>query len=139
MSETPNLADLHPVMLGTFYPQGFLVAVVEDPARAQAVVASLLDAGFPTEDVMLRPGEQVLANYRAYQEQRSPLERLAPLFPSEESDVMREYLDEAEQGRTFVAVRAPGRDQRDRAGEMLRSHGGRAIRYYGEHTITDLG
>lgn len=139
MSETPDLASVNPVMLGTFYPKDFVVAVVDDLARAEAAVTTLRDAGLQEEDVMLRPGGHVLANYRAYQEQRNLLDRLAPLFPSEESDVMREYIDEAEQGRTFVAVRAPERDRRDRVGEILRAHGGRAIRYYGPRTITDLG
>lgn len=139
MSETPDLASVNPVMFGTFYPEGFVVAVVDDPARAEAAVAALRDAGSSTEDVMLRPGAHVLANYRAHRERRGLLERLAPLFPSEESDVEREYLEEAEQDRTFVAVRAPERDRRDRVAEILRAHGGRAIRYYGPRTITDLG
>ncbi len=139
MTETPNLADRNPILFGTFYPEDFVVAVVDDRAQAEAAISAVGEAGVPQEDVILRSGEAVLANHRAFPEQRNVLQRMGSLIPSEAADALQEYLAEAEQDRTFVAAHAPERDQRDRVVEILRRHSGHAIRYYGSRTSTNLG
>jgi hypothetical protein len=67
------------------------------------------------------------------------LARLANLFPSEEQSAIEEYLAEAERGASFVSVQAHSPDERSRARDVLKGHGGHAMRYYGDQTITDLG
>jgi hypothetical protein len=124
--------------LGTYYPRHYLVAVVDDPARAMEAMTALKGAGFAETVVELCPGPDFLKNYRDFEGHRSLLERAAGVFPSEEQSAVEEYLAEAERGASFVTVHVPEREERDRARDILHAHDGHAMRYYGEHTITDV-
>ena len=124
--------------LGVYAPTHFVVAAIDDPATATGAVAALKAAGFADAAVELCPGPQFLRNYRDFVANRSLGERVEGLFPSEEQDAAREYLAEAERGASFVTVHAPERADRDRARDILAAHGGHAMRYYGDHAITDL-
>jgi hypothetical protein len=84
------------------------------------------------------PGPDFMKNYNDFRADRSLLERAQGWFPAEEHAAVEEYLAEAERGASFVTVHAPDREQRDQAREILKTNGGRAMRYYGERTITDL-
>jgi hypothetical protein len=124
--------------LGVYTPTHFVVAAIDDPATATGALAALKAAGFADAAVELCPGPQFLKNYRDFVANRSLGERVEGLFPSEEQDAAREYLAEAERGASFVTVHAPERADRDRARDILAAHGGHAMRYYGDHAITDL-
>jgi hypothetical protein len=125
--------------LGTYYPKHYVVAAVDDPARASQALAALREAGFSDAAAELCPGPEFMKNYREFVEGRGLLERLEGLFPSEERVAVAEYLAEAEGGASFVTVHAPQREERDRARDLLKANGGHAMRYYGENTIVDLG
>ena len=124
--------------LGTYYPRHYLVAVVDDPPQAMQAVTALTRAGFAETVVELCPGPDFLKNYRDFEEHRSLLERAAAAFPAEEQAAVEDYLAEAERGASFITVHVPERDERDRAGEILKTYGGHAMRYYGDHIITDV-
>ncbi len=125
-------------MLGTYYPKHFVVAVIHERSAAEEAVEALKDAGFDDEAVQLHTSQQVLDNHRAFQERRGLLQRVESLFPSEEADAVKDYLEEAEQGRSFITVHAPEPEPRARARDILKAHGGHHMRYYGDATITDL-
>jgi hypothetical protein len=124
--------------LGMYYPTHFLVAAVDDPAHAAQALTALQQAGFDEAAAEVCPGPEFLKNYRDFLDSRSLLERAEGLFPSEERTAVDEYLAEAERGASFVTVHTPERADRDRARDILLANGGHAMRYYGEHTITDL-
>ena len=123
---------------GVFNPKHFIVAVIDEKAPAEQAAAALGDAGFPPDDVRVIAGHQVLAAEITYKDQKGVLARLAGLFPTEEQAAVNDYVEEAERGAFFLAVKAPDHEQRTRARGILAAHGGHAMRYYGENTITDL-
>ena len=124
--------------LGTYYPRHYVVAVVDDPSRAAGALAALKDAGFDDAAAEICPGAEYLKNYRDFVEGRNLFERLVGGFPSDERDAVEEYVAEAERGASFVTVHAVERAKRDQATELLKEHGGHAMRYYGENTITEI-
>ncbi len=125
--------------LGTYYPRHYVVAVIDDPARATRALAALKEAGFDDAAAELCPGAEYLKNYRDFVQGRNLFQRLENLFPSEEQAAVEEYVAEAERGASFVTVHAVERQARDRARDVLKEHGGHAMRYYGDNAITDLG
>jgi len=125
-------------MFGTFYPKHFIISVFTDPARGQQAVEALQSAGFDGKESLFLTGEQVLASDNAYLAEHRFRRRVGSLFPSEETAVMNEYLDEAKQGCAIVTVHTPEPAQQAHVRDILRQHGGRSIRYYCEDTLTDL-
>lgn len=114
------------------------ISDIHDGVQAEQAVAALRDAGFAPDDVRLVPGREVLGTELLYKDTKGVLARIAGLFPSEEHAAVEEYVEEAERGALFVVVKAPEQEQRSLATGLLAAHGGHAMRYYGENTITDL-
>ena len=125
-------------VFGTFFPRHYIVAVIHDAARAEAAAVGIREAGYDEGAVEVWSGERVLANHAAYLERHGLIHRLGNLFPGEESEVLEEYLGEARNGANFVTVLAPHPGLRETARAILQAHGGHAMRYYGNHTFTDL-
>ncbi len=124
--------------LGTYYPRHYVVAVVNDPAAATKALAALQDAGFGDAVAEICPGPEFIKNWGDFVAHRGPLARIANLFPAEERDAVEEYLAEAENGASFVTVHVTSTADRNRARDLLKSHWGYDMRYYGDRTITDL-
>lgn len=123
---------------GVVNPTHFVVAVIHDAARADQAAAAPRDAGFTTDDVRVIPGQDVLNTEHTYHGTKVVLATLAGLFPSEERAAVEEYVAEAERGACFLVVKAPEQERRGLARGILAEHGGHAMRYYGDNTITDL-
>jgi len=125
--------------LGFYYPKHYVVAAIDDPSQASRALAALQAAGFTDVEAELCPGADFLENYRGFVDGQNLLQRASRLFPAEEEAAVKEYLAEAEAGASFVTVHAPEREHRARAHEILKAHGGHAMRYYDDTVITDLG
>jgi hypothetical protein len=124
--------------LGTYYPRGYVVAVIHDPASATNALAALQGEGFVDTAAAICPGPEFVKNWSDFTAHRGPLARIADLFPAEEQSAVEEYLVEAENGASFVTVYATTPDDRNRARDVLRNFGGHSMRYYGDQTISDL-
>lgn len=123
--------------LGTYYPKDYVVAAVDDPGQATAALAALEAEGFAAS-AQICPGEQFLANWKDFSAGRNLLQRAVDLFPAEEQVAVEQYLAEAARGASFVTVHVTGPEDRDRARNVLKAHGGHAMRHYGDYVITDL-
>jgi hypothetical protein len=123
--------------LGTYYPQHYVVAVFPTLPAAMRARRELTNEGL-ADSAALCPGPEFLKNWSDFAAQRSPLERLADLFPAEEQAALGEYLAAAEHGAAFVTVQAATPSEGRKAAALLRRWGATAMRYYGENTITDL-
>lgn len=86
-------------MLGISSPTHFVVAVVHDRAAAGGAVAERREAGFGDAEVTLHDAAEVLANDRAFREERSVLERVEALFPSAEEGRTRSTRPRPSGGR----------------------------------------
>ncbi len=130
--------DAGATMFGVFYPKHYVVAVFLDEPSAESAAAVLREAGFGADDVRTWPGATIVANHEAYLAERGLLQKMGSLFPSEEHDVLNDYLEQARAGAGFLTVLAPEEAQRQTAAPILAEHGGALMRYYGDNTITNL-
>jgi hypothetical protein len=125
-------------MFGTYYPKGFLVAVVETEEVASRAVEALHQAGWAGDEARAFTGDFVVAHHEEYISRRNPLESLASAFASDERVALEQYIDLARAGHHFVTVHAPAAEQADRAGEILAGLGAFAMRHYGEATFREI-
>ena len=123
--------------LGTCHPKDDVAAAIDDPARATAALQALAADGFAAS-ARICPGERFLANWRDFSAHRTLLQKAADLFPAEEPAAVDEYLAEAERGASFVTVHVGDAADVARARDLLRGHGGHAMRHDGDYVLTDL-
>lgn len=126
------------VSFGTYYPEGYIVAVVDSAETAELGAAELRSAGFAEDDVRTYSGEWVVENHEAFLRQRSVLQRIGSVFASDEKEAVDEYIEEARRGRHFVTVRASDEEQMERARQVLAAKGAYKMRHYGPSVMTDL-
>ncbi len=138
--EKVELTGLFSMMLGVWYPKGYILAAI-DPRDGAAAVKALLAAGFGSNSVRLEDGARVGQIRAAIYEQRTPLQRAAAAVSralTDEGLMSQEYFKEAEAGASLIAVLAPEPRLVTEARQILASHGARHMRFYGDTTITDL-
>ncbi len=125
-------------LFGVFYPKHYIVAIFRDQRDADAAAASLAQAGFAQDDIRTWPGSDVVANHEAYVAERGILQKIGSLFPSEEHDVLNDYIEQARAGAVFLTVLAPEEAQRQAAAPLIAGNDGALMRYYGDNTITNF-
>ena len=125
-------------MFGTLYPLNDVLAVVDDGAEADRAVQALKDAGFPDGDVDALDGAWFAEAVRGIERRGGLAARLAKILPTDERLMLRRYMAEAEQGHSVVVVHADKPQDVERAGRILRTHGGHEMRHYGQFVVTDL-
>lgn len=123
---------------GTYYPNGYVVAVLEDQEGATAAAGALQETGFGADEVRVWTGPEVLANHEEFQKRRGPLQRLGGLFASDEKEALDGYIENARQGHAFVTVHAPGTEEMERARGVLAAHRAHNMHHYGPSVMTDL-
>jgi hypothetical protein len=87
-------------LFGTFYPQGYIVASVDDPADADRAHAALQQAGF--DEVRTWTGQEVLERHQAFIAQRNLAQRVGSIFASDEKLALDDYLEAAQPARTAL-------------------------------------
>ncbi len=120
-----------------FRPRGFLVAVLDDAARAAEAAAALREGGFAEKDLRAYSGEQVLEDRERFLAQQGTLRRLVGEVTSD-SDAVALFSSYARDGRSFLWVRVPERDDANRAIRALSGCEVLHLRYYGEDTLEDI-
>jgi len=125
-------------LFGVFYPKHFIVSVFAEAAAAESAAAGLRQSGFDEDAVRTWAGAEVAANHDKYVAERGLLQKVGSLFPSEEHDVLNDYIEQARAGGTFLSVYAPEEGQRQTAAPIIAEAGGALMRYYGDNTITNL-
>jgi hypothetical protein len=137
---TIPLTGLFSQMLGVWYPRHYVVSAI-DAAEGLRALEDLLAAGFGRNGIYLRDSASVREIQRQIRAQRTPLQQAGAAFAravSDEGVMAEEYFEEARQGASLLAVLCPESKLVDDARRVLKAHGARHLRYYGETTITDL-
>jgi hypothetical protein len=124
--------------MGVFYPLDDIIAVLQDQATGERTVQALVAAGIPAGDIDLIDGPWFIEHGRELQGERGFGQRLAGLLASEERGYVKEYEDEARQGRTLIAVHAADVTTAERIRGVLVDNGASRMRYYREGIIQDL-
>jgi hypothetical protein len=124
---------------GMHYPVDHLVGVLRDGKEAEQAVRSLHEAGYV--DIVVLNGRPALENIHARERAANPLarawERLT-IYLSDDSDARQAALDALDHGHAIVMVYAPKGAQEGQAEGILRTHGARALTYFGRWSITEL-
>jgi hypothetical protein len=139
-SQKIELNGLFAMMLGVWYPRGYIVAAI-DATNGVAAMKALLAAEFGSNSIHLRDSAGVSQIRTAIYEQRSPLQRAGAAVSrslTDEGLMSQEYFEEAEAGASLIAVLAPEPRLVSEARQILASCGARRMRFYGDMTITDL-
>ena len=133
-----QVAETMPKSWGHLYPVGDILAVIDDRAEAERVVQALKEAGVPEGDVDLVDGAWFAQVMRANRESWNPIQRVVALLAAEEGEVVRDYIHEADQGRTLLVVHADQAEAWERIAHVLRAHGAHHVRHYGRREMTEL-
>jgi hypothetical protein len=124
--------------MGHLYPVGDILGVIDDRAEAERAIQALKEAGVPEGDVDLVDGAWFAQAMRANKERWNPIQRVVALLGAEEGEVVRDYIEEADQGHTIVVVHAEQREAWERIARVLRAHGAHHLRHYGRSEMAEL-
>jgi hypothetical protein len=125
----------------SFYPKGYLLSVVPDPAAAASAATAPRDAGFAPQDIAVTTGEEVLRRHDASMADRGVIERFEQFVSrlhGDEADLLDGLLDLARRGHMFVLAHAPEQSQPARAADAVRSLKPVVLRKYDALTVRDL-
>jgi hypothetical protein len=130
-----------PSSWGVIYPEGDIVAVIDDCAEADRAVQALEAAGISDHDIFLIEGRravEIMQDYRQHQHVLGRIGRAISELMSDSSRFSREYLDEARKNHHLLVMHAPSAEVVDRVRPVLRAHRAHHVRYYGSLAIEDL-
>jgi hypothetical protein len=118
---------------GIFYPIDYLVAVFPDIAIARRAEHALGLGGFPEDDVIAVPGDEVVRFAEEHLQNSSLwgmlMRQLSRIFATEE--VYADYdLILARQGGAFLAAYCPTEKRKDEAWEIIEHFGPIKARHY---------
>jgi hypothetical protein len=122
------------------YPTNRVAGTVDDPGAAQAVVAALLEAGFTTDEIDTLYGEEGLRRLDPAGEKHGVLARLlrAAFQWNEEDKYLRQHVEDIRAGHFVIMVLAKEPEKREKVREILKSHGGHFIKFFGTWAIQSL-
>jgi len=124
------------------HPEDDVLAVIDDPGRAEATVQALGAAGFTGEDIHTFRGRQEIGDLgRAWWKHSGVPSFLAPLLAavlSDESGVEEIYEAEGLAGHTVLAVHCRSRADVARAIAVLHGGGAHDAWYFGRWTLTPI-
>jgi hypothetical protein len=119
------------------FPQGFLVAILEDADQAEQARASLAEAGFADRDLRVYTSQQILDSWERFQAERSLAQRVAGAV-TDDPDTLELYFGSARQGRSALWVHVPDEADAKRAVRALADHQVLHIRHYGHDRQDDI-
>ena len=128
------------VHFGTYYPTGYIVAVL-DPQAVEPAVAGLCHSTCAPDEVRAFSGREVLELHAAFRQQRTVGQRVGALIASavaDEGEAQAEYLEAARHGQSLVVVHAPGLDRMEGVSRVLAAYGAQRVHHYSQFVMTDL-
>ena len=141
-AQHPHTAPMPPPSSwGLIYPEGDILAVIDDCAEADRTVRDLETAGIPADDIFLIEGPRAVEIMEDFRQHQHALGRIGRAISSLLSDAARfdqQYLEEARKGHHLLVVQAPSDDVVARVQPILRAHGARRVRHYGALVVEDL-
>jgi hypothetical protein len=119
--------------LGIFAPRHYLIALFPDFAAARKAERHLLDAGFPDNEVIAVPGEDVVLLMKEHASHSSVgtlvMQGLSRMFETEEVYADHD-LKLASGGAGFLALHAPSQSRKREAWRLIEPDSPIVARYY---------
>jgi hypothetical protein len=123
------------------YPTNKLIGVVTTPEELQATIAELNEAGFGKNEIDVLCGKEGADRLDVSGEHHGLLARLYRFIGKLgdiESKNLQEYQQELLRGHFVLAIQAADEDKRTQALNIIKSHGGHAVTFYGRWTVEGL-
>ena len=122
------------------YPTNRVAGTINDSADAQAVIEELIEAGFNTDEIDVIYGEEGMRRLDPTGEKHGLLARLQRTFLqlNEEPKHLRHHVEDVLAGHFVIMVLAEETEKQARAAQILKSHGGHFINFYGRWTMQSL-
>ena len=120
-----------------FNPRGFLLVVLGDAAEAERAAVAVEGVGFPAAHRRIYTGEQVLDERARFVAQHGLARRLVETVTID-TEVLDLLIDYARAGRAFLWVRAPEREDANRAIRALSTQGVLYFRYFGNDGVEEI-
>jgi hypothetical protein len=120
------------------YPTHQLLAVIDDPAAAEASARALTDAAF---EVTLLRGPDAVAAFRGTGRARGPWTRFVRIFKFMSMDQMPDFVTyEAalREGRAVISVRIRGHATLETARGILLEHGAHFLNWFGRFSTEEV-
>jgi len=119
--------------MGIFAPRGFVVALFPDLSAAVKAERSLVDAGFPPDEVIAVPGEDVVILVKEHASHTGVgtllMQGLSRMFETEEVYADHDFKL-ASEGAGFLAVHAAGDTKKHQAWKLIEPANPIVARHY---------
>ena len=126
-------------LLGGWYPENDVMAVIDSPEEGGKALAELREAGFHAEDVLLATGGEAVDRMDASGRHCGLLAhfvRWLEGFLTDEGVLGREYEAAAQAGHSIIAVHTHDAAEIARAREVLARHGAHHVYHFGHWALT---
>ncbi len=126
------------------YPVNHVVGVLDTPEQVTSAVEALLRGGFLDSEVEVDCGGQASADrLRASTGRTGLLDAILRVtealgVPHDETEVKHRYEQALRDGQFVVMVLALTDDRKERAGQILREHGGHFINFLGRFAREEI-
>ena len=124
-----------------FYPINKVVGIIDDPADAKAALRDLRAAGFTADDIEILTGEEGAHRIDPSGEEHGGLARSirsVQKLGNYESEHARRHEQEMLAGHCGIGVTAKEPEAREKVREILNSHNGHFINFYGSWAMEVL-
>ena len=122
-----------PESYGVFKPVGHVLLAFTGDDDQQAAARALADAGFAAKDVVAYSSEEMLRQSERQIQNSGPLASLG-----QEKNLVKHHRELAAEGRVFLVVHAPEREQTERVAEVARRCHALLAQKYGQMMIEEL-
>ena len=123
------------------YPDRAVVAVIDDTPRAEAAASDLRGAGIDTDAITVLQGPEGADRIDGMGRAHGLGSRLRRLLAFTVMDQLPDFVlyeRALREGRSVLIVRAPKDEDKRRAHDILRAHGGHFANYYGRFATEEL-
>ena len=130
-----------PSSWGSIYPEGDIIAVIDDRAGADSAVRAIEAIGIPADDIFLIEGPRAVSSMEDFREHQRVLGRIGRAISRVMSDSLqfeREYLDEARKGHHLLGVRTSSSEEVERVRPVLHAHQAHHVRHYGPLVVEEF-
>lgn len=122
------------------YPTNRVVGTIDDPGAARTAVEALLEAGFNMDEIDVLYGEEGARRLDPTGKEHGVLARVqrTVLHMNDEDEYLRHHMEDILAGHFVIMVLAKEPEKREKVREILKSHGGHFIRFFGTWVIRSL-
>ena len=123
-----------------YYPQHYVIGIIDALADAEAALQGLLDGGFPAEGLSAWYGMKGAAALDGEGTKHGLLEHVWRKMQDSTADaaMLKLYTDAAQDGRIIVGCKANNDDEKWRAGAVISEHHGHSLIHCGTAAVESL-